>query len=251
MGSLNDLVRESLATKDIRPTTRRSYLVALAPFMHLDAEWLSVADLREVLDGIQNQNTRRKAVIALKSLVPLPAVKALRVPEAVAKSYNLPDETTLRLALLTTPHQTRCLLMMYVGLRLGEACAVTKDSLDGVWLTVDKQVDETSRRIVPVKTTTERVPVPDWLVPMVLGLTTPGSPKALRKSLSRAGERCGIRLNPHQLRHWCATSLVKRGTDPSVVQRLMRHKDIRITFKVYNQVNQEDLLSNIRDFGRL
>lgn len=250
MGSLEDVVRASLATKDIRPSTRRSYLVALQPFMHMNMEWLSVVDLREGLDSIGNQNSRRKAVIAMKSLVPHPAVQALKVPEAVPKVYDLPDETTLRLALLTSTHQTRALLMMYGGLRLGEACAVTTADLEGQWLDISKQVDETTRRIVPVKTTSGRVPLPEWLVPQVQALTQVANPKAVRKSLARAGRRVGVDLNPHQLRHWYATTLVKKGLSPSVVQRLLRHKNIAMTFKVYTQVAQADLTSAVGDLGQ-
>jgi len=49
----------------------------------------------------------------------------------VPRRYVLPDEDTLRLALMTTPHETRGLLMMYCALRLGEACAVTSRDVAG------------------------------------------------------------------------------------------------------------------------
>jgi hypothetical protein len=53
---------------------------------------------------------------------------------------------------LTCPHETRLLLAMYAGLRLGELSATTHEDLQGRWLTVARQVDETTRRLVPVKT---------------------------------------------------------------------------------------------------
>lgn len=251
MGSVSDAVHQSLMLKDIRPGTRRSYLQCLQPFMDLEMESLSVSALNEILSTIPNQNTRRKVVIALKSCVDHPAVKVLKVPAQLAKSYDLPDEMTLRLAIMTSPHATRALLMMYAGLRLGEACAVTKDSLQGRWLNVSVQVDETTRRVVPVKTSAERVPLPQWLIPQVETLTEVGNPKAVRKALANAGKRVGIHLNPHQLRHWYATTLVRAGNNPSVVQRLLRHKDIRVTFRVYNQVRSIDLEDAIDEMGRL
>lgn len=251
VGSLAEEIQKSLVLKDIRPGTRRSYLSSLRPFYDLNMETLTVSALHEVLYDIQNQNSRRKTIIALKSLVPHPAVKALRVPEATSRVYDLPDETSLRLALMTCTHETRALLMAYAGLRCGEACAVTAASLDGRWLVVDRQMDELTRKVVPVKTTAARVPLPLWLVPHVSALEVPVNPKAVRKSLSRAGKRVGLDLNPHQLRHWYATTLVNRGTPPNVVQRLMRHKDIRVTFKVYAQVAQADLTTVVDDLGRL
>lgn len=251
MGSLHDEMHRSLILKDIRPGTRRSYVSSLRPFFHLDLDALTVVDLNEVLYAISNQNTRRKTIVALKSLVAHPAVKALRVPEATSRVYDLPDETTLRLALMTCTHETRALLMAYAGLRCGEACAVTGNDLDGRWLVIDKQVDETSRKVVPGKTNAARVPLPSWLVPLVASLDTEVNPKAVRKSLARAGKRVGVPLNPHQLRHWYATTLVKRGTPPNLVQQLMRHRDIRVTFKVYAQVAQGDLTAVVDDLGRL
>jgi integrase len=249
VGSLFDEMQRSLVLKDIRAGTRRSYLCSLKPFEQMDMETLTVSSLNEVLNVIGNQNTRRKTVIALKSLVDHPAVKTLRVPAAISKVYDLPDETTLRLALMTCTHETRALLMAYAGLRCGEACAVTSASLEGRWLMVDKQVDELTRNLVPVKTTAARVPLPLWLVPHVEGLSEPVNPKAVRKSLARAGTRVGIHLNPHQLRHWYATTLVRQGVPPNVVQRLMRHADIRVTFRVYAQVSQGDLTSVVDELG--
>jgi hypothetical protein len=146
-----------MALKDIRPSTRRSYLVALKPFFDMEVDALNVPDLNAILLGISNQNSRRKAVIALKACLDHPAVSALRVPEPVSRSYDLPDETTIRLALMTCPHETRLLLGMYAGLRLGELSATTHDDLQGRWLTVARQVDETTRRLVPVKTGEGRV----------------------------------------------------------------------------------------------
>lgn len=116
---------DSLVTKDVRPSTRRQYLISLRSFFDLDTDTLAVADLNDILSGMTNQNTRRKCVIALKACVDHPAVKALRVPAAIPRDYDLPDESTLRLALLTCPHETRLLLAMYGGLRLGELAAIT------------------------------------------------------------------------------------------------------------------------------
>lgn len=245
MGSVGQHVLEALVTKDIRPNTRRSYLVALQPFWGLAMDSLTVSDLNEVLYSIENQNTRRKAVIALRACVDHRAVKALRVPDANPRVYNLPDEDTLRLALMTCPHETRALLMAYGGLRLGEACAVTFKSLDGQWLRVDRQVDETTRKLVPVKTTAGRVPIPTWLVPQVQTLTEVGSPKAVRKALAASGKRVGIHVNPAMLRTWYCNRLIGLGQPPQVVQALMRHKNVRVTFTHYAQAAKADLTSAI------
>ena len=63
-----------------------------------------------------------------------------KIPRGVPRHYDLPDEDTLRLALMTSPHEIRGLLMAYAGLRLGEACAITRLDVAGDRLRVDKQV---------------------------------------------------------------------------------------------------------------
>jgi hypothetical protein len=119
-GSLRQTVQAALVTKDFRPSTRRQYLIGLRAFMDPDTDSLCVADLNEILLTVSNQNTRRTTIIALKACVDHPAVEALRVPAAIPRDYKLPDESTRRLALITCPHETRLLLAMYGGLRLGE-----------------------------------------------------------------------------------------------------------------------------------
>ena len=249
MGSLSEHVRQTLMTKDIRPSTRRTYEYGLRPFMDMDLDTLTVSDLNEVLLSIPNQNTRRRVVIALKACVDHPAVKALRYPESVPKVYDLPSEETIRLALMTCPHETRGLLMMYCGLRVGEALAISKDNLTGNMLRVTHQKNDAGS-LVPVKTTADAIPVPDFLVPLVAVLEpSTVSVKAVRKAMLNAGKRVGIHLNPHMLRHWYATTLINNKVPPHLVQRLMRHKNIRVTLGVYAQVGRGDLYGVVKDLG--
>jgi integrase len=198
-----------------------------------------------------NQNTRRKCIIALRALVDHPAVKALRVPAAIPREYNLPEEATLRLALMTCPHETRLLLAMYGGLRLGELCAATREDMNGRWLTVERQIDETTRRVMPTKSTAARVPLPLWLAERAQGLSGQASPKAVRKALLNAGRRVGIHLNPHQLRTWYCNHLIDQGLPPHVVQKLMRHANVKITFTHYARAASSDLERAVSDLGWL
>jgi integrase len=219
--------------------------------MELELDELNVPDLNHLLLQISNQNSRRKAVIALKACVDHPAVRVLRVPAPVPRDYNLPDETTIRLALMTCPHETRLLLAMYGGLRLGELAATTKTDLEGRWLSVTRQVDETTRRLVPVKTGADRVPLPAWLAERVQTLSEPGSPKAIRKALANAGRRLGVHLNPHQLRTWYCNHLINQGLPPHVVQKLMRHANVKVTFTHYAKAAAGDLENAVKNLGSL
>ena len=43
------------------------------------------------------------------------------------------------------------------------------------------------------------------------------------------------------LRHWFATDMIKRGINPEIARRQLRHKNIETTMKIYVQVNDQDL----------
>lgn len=209
--------------------------------------WNTDPSQEEALDklfSIDNPNTRRAAVIALRSIFGW----SIKIPKGIPRRYVLPDEDTLRLALMTSPHEARGLLMMYAGLRIGEACAITVKDLEGDRLRVDKQVQQLHRkgqeticRIGPVKASVATVVIPDLLIPYVKSLDETVKPDAVRESIRRAGSKVGIHLNPHQLRHWYATTLLDRGAPVSLVSRAMRHSDPSVTLRTYAQVRDGDV----------
>lgn len=238
--------RERLLTvaleRDLRRSTVLSYERLLGRIGALDED-LSKEDALDRLYNVDNPNTRRALVIALRSVYGW----SLKIPKAVPRRYDLPDEDTLRLALMTTPHEVRGLLMMYGGLRVGEACAVTPKDVDGDRLTIDKQIQQlhrtgepTTLRRSPVKATVATVVIPWWLAPMINSLPSDGplcKPDAVRESLRRAGIKVGIQLNPHLLRHWFATTMIQRGVALPIVQQQMRHSDIAVTLRTYVQTD--------------
>ncbi len=90
--------------------------------------------------------------------------------------------TRLRLALMTSPHEVRGLLMMYAGLRIGEACAVTMQSVSRrpayAWTSRSSQLHRTGHptitRIGPVKTSEATFIIPHWLTGLTLTLQRDG-----------------------------------------------------------------------------
>lgn len=228
--------------RDLRKSTVIEYQRCLRRVGILDAdeETVSVEALTESLWSITNPNTRRNTAIAIRAVLGFP----LRIPKAVSRTYDLPDEDTLRLALMTSPHEMRGLLMMYGGLRLGESCAVTRADVNGDRLTVDKQIQalrETGKPTIVhttrVKTVEAAIVIPRWLAERVESVTETAKPDGVRESLRRAGSRVGIALNPHQLRHWYATTALERGVPMMVVSRQLRHSDVATTLRTYTQHN--------------
>jgi site-specific recombinase XerC len=47
------------------------------------------------------------------------------------------------------------------------------------------------------------------------------------------------------LRHWFATDMIKRGVNPEIARRQLRHKNIETTMKIYVQVNDLDLIASL------
>ena len=72
---------------------------------------------------------------------------------------------------------------------------------------------------------------------------TPYSARSLQQVLTTAKERAGI-MKPgsiHALRHSFATHLVDRGTDVTIIQKIMGHNDIKTTMR-YLHTSNKDLL---------
>lgn len=226
--------------RDLRKSTVIEYKRCLARVGLLDADVadVSLEAVSEALWEITNPNTRRNTAIALRAVLGLP----IRIPRPVPRRYDLPDEDTLRLALMTCPYEVRGLLMMYAGLRLGEACAITRNDVSGDRLTVDKQIQalrETGKPTVVhttrVKTVEAAIVIPLWLADRLQDVTDTDKPDSVRESIRRAGKRVGITLNPHQMRHWWATTALERGVPLVVVSKQLRHSDIATTLRTYAQ----------------
>lgn len=246
---IRTLCDQAATERNLRQGTVFSYRRLLLAIGITD-DSLSLEEVQARLFELDNASTRRATVIAVRAVLG----HKIKIPKAPKRSYVLPDESTLRLALMTSPHHVRGLLMMYAGLRVGEACAVTPRQLNGDRLLVDRQIVELYAspretggnavrvcRLGPVKGSEASVVVPFWLLPYVETLTDTVVPSRVRESLRRAGHKVGVHLNPHALRHWYATTLLERGAPLTLVQAQMRHSDIAVTLRAYSEYRDEDI----------
>jgi integrase len=146
---------------------------------------------------------------------------------------------------------------MFGGLRVGEACAVTPEKLSGDYLDVNQAYSQDGLHLGSPKTY-GKILLPHWLAEEVknmqpeqlwtLGRTTKLVSHSCYK-LSR-GEKFknlsgGKTVNPHMLRHWYATDMIRRGVNPEVVRRQMRHKNVSVTLKIYTQVKSEEIEASL------
>jgi len=160
-----------------------------------------------------------------------------------------------------------CMLFeLFMGLRVGEALALTTHDIDlqNKLLNVHRTLtmDETGNPIMGSTTKTyagKRVlPIPNFLIPnfieqMNIANERPDNEDKLlfmgetnkyahRESVNQHLKRimkdlCGITdVSTHTLRHTFGTRCIESGMAPVVVQRLMGHKDIRITLNTYTSI---------------
>lgn len=245
------LVRQQLhqvaLDRGLRESTLRSYegMLRRAGLLDREADSVSLSEALELAWELPNPNVRRSFVICLRSVLGL----EVKVPRGVPRRYDLPSEDTLRLAFMQSrKYETRFLLMAFAGLRVGEACAVTGRDVSGDRLTVDKQVVELYRtgqprsvRIGPGKSAAADVTVPWWLAERTASLRDTVVPSNVRNVLLWCGKRVGVRLNPHQLRHWYATTLLERGAPLALVSRQMRHSDVSVTLRTYAEFRESQI----------
>lgn len=247
--SIGDFAVATLSSRLIRHSTLESYLQAIRLLGLWDEplDSMSVQMLYQKLIDVPNVNTRRKYTVALRSIFrDFAEARALRIPKSVPRIYELPSEDTLRFVLALCPYELQGLLMMYGGLRCGEACATSPSDVRGNVLQVRRQRYQNGR-LAEAKTVGEVV-IPTWLSDRLLSMqpavVTPGS---VRESFRRYGKKAGIDLNPHLLRHWYATALVRHRINPEIARRQMRHADLKTTLGYYAQITKDDIQNVVTD----
>jgi hypothetical protein len=146
---------------------------------------------------------------------------------------------------------------MYAGLLVGEACAVTPSKLEGNYLDVNEAYSQDGLHLGSPKTY-GKVLLPEWLADEVrnmrpedfwhIGMTTKlvsGSIYKLSRNRKWKALTGNKPVNPHMLRHFYATEMIKRGVNPEIVRRQMRHKNVSTTLRIYTQVRTEELESSL------
>lgn len=166
-------------------------------------------------------------------------------------------------------------LLLYTGLRIGEACALTYADIDrdAKTITVDKQVVwignqpqlQTTKTANGIRTVVLLQPLLDILPNgkpdeyVIGGEKTPITRNAFRcrwlkwcESVNLSHTKAVIRdkkqaqiseadITPHQLRHNYATMLWEAGISPEIAQQLMGHSDIHTTQQLYLDIKKSHL----------
>ena len=158
------------------------------------------------------------------------------------------------------------LIQMYMGLRVGEALALTMNDIDLKYKRVNIHrtltTDENNAVIMGNKTKTYAgmrvVPIPDFIYPYIVEqmkiadsqenneeklLFKPSNSKYTKRSNVNSELRRILKkefnitdISTHSLRHTFGTRCIESGMAPVVVQKLMGHTDVGVTLNTYTSV---------------
>ena len=257
---VSEYATEVINTRPYKYQTRQTFFKDLKRLgvWDLEVEQVNSALIRDVVEQLTTQSTRKRLYITARSIFrDLGICQDLPNLEAEGKIYDIPPQEQLEWLIEKSKYRLQLLLCMFGGLRVGEACAVTPEKLSGDYLDVNQAYSQDGLHLGSPKTY-GKILLPHWLAEEVqnmkpdqywqLGKTTKLVSHSCYK-LSR-GEKFrkmtgGKTVNPHMLRHWYATDMIRRGVNPEVVRRQMRHKNVSVTLKIYTQVRSEEVEASL------
>jgi integrase len=257
---VSEYATEVINTRPYKYQTRQTYIKDLhrLGIWDLDVQEVNSALIRNIVEKVTTQSTRKRLFITARSIFKdLNICQDLPNLEAEGKIYDIPKQEELEWLIEKSKYRLQLLLCMFGGLRVGEACAVTPDKISGNYLDVNQAYSQDGLHLGSPKTY-GKILLPDWLADEVrnmrpeqlwtLGRTTKLVSHSCYK-LSRGDKfkklTGGKTVNPHMLRHWYATDMIRRGVNPEVVRRQMRHKNVSVTLKIYTQVRSEEVEASL------
>jgi len=248
-------------SKALKSNTKIGYIRAFKRLGIWDMEISSItaALIMEKVKALRSQPTKNTTLIAVKSIFKeVNDCSLLKVKRPMfGKVYDLPSQEALEWAINRSRFRLQYLFMMYAGLRLSEACAMTIKKLQGhegyYWLLVDEGLDLEGKEYSDAKTV-GKVMIPDWLaLEMKNAKPSDWFPKngkpawvsayLRRTAVTKEWKKISNNkpITPHMLRHWFATDMIKRGVNPEVARRQMRHSSPLTTLMVYTQVKSDEI----------
>lgn len=251
---VSEYATQVISNRPLKYGTRISYVKAIksAGIWDLDISELNSALVLDKVDQMRSHNVKKNIYICLRSIFKdLGLFSDLPILNGIPKIYDFPSQEELHRTIDRSKYRRILYLCMYGGLRVGEACAVTPDHLNGDYLTVDKAFSQDGKHLGSPKTY-GKVLLPTWLADEIremrpdeywkLGMSTQLVSWACGNLSKRSARK---RINPHMLRHWFATDMIRRGVNPEIARRQLRHKNIETTMKIYVQVNESDLAAAV------
>lgn len=257
---VSEYATQVINTRPYKYQTRQTYIKDLKRLgiWDLDVSEVNSALIRDIVEKVTTQSTRKRLFITARSVFKeLGICQDLPNLEAEGKVYDIPTQEELEWLIDKSKYRLQLLLCMFGGLRVGEACAVTPEKLSGDYLDVNQAYSQDGLQLGSPKTY-GKILLPTWLANEVrnmqpdqywkIGTTTKLVSHSCYKISHGAKFKAmtgGKSVNPHMLRHWYATDMIRRGVNPEVVRRQMRHKNVSVTLKIYTQVRSEEIEASL------
>lgn len=214
--------------------------------------------IRNRVEIIPTLSTRKRLFITARTIFKeVGKCQDLPQLQVQGKIYDLPSQDQLEWIIGKSKYRIQLLLCMYAGLRVGEACAITPKKIQGDYLIIDQAYSQDGKHLGSPKSY-GKVRIPEWLVKEVrdmdesqiwqIGIPTSRVTHScfkLSKNRHWVEITNGKKFNPHMLRHWYATDMIRRGISPEIVRRQMRHANVNVTLQIYTQIKDEELVNSL------
>jgi integrase/recombinase XerD len=177
-------------------------------------------------------------------------------PILLPKVFNQDDIATIINSVTNKKHKTMLMLSYSAGLRVSEVVSLRTYDIDSGRMTIfisrakgkkDRMVTLSPVLLVMLRDYALQYK-PDKKGYLFEGSVkgTPYSTRSLHEVIQAAKKKAGI-MKPgsiHSLRHSFATHLIERGTDVTMIQKLLGHNDLKTTLR-YLHTSNRDLLKVI------
>jgi len=146
--------------------------------------------------------------------------------------------------------QTWAKFLANTGLRVTEFCELTWSAVDSEFASISLKGKGRKVRTIPLNQVCRDILVnlkasnPNTLYPIHLSKSGDKlSRHQVRDRCLQIAKRVGIpRFGPHSLRHYFATTLLKRGVSLKNVSLLLGHSSVHITETIYIHILPKDLI---------
>lgn len=173
--------------------------------------------------------------------------------QQLPKVFSQNDVTAIINSIHNVKHKTMVMLAYSAGLRVSEVVALKTYQVDSSRMTIFLQAAKGKKDRVVTLSPVLLVMLREYAREYKPGKRgylfegvekgTPYSTRSLQEVLAKAKKKAGV-MKPgsvHSLRHSFATHLVERGTDVTMLQKLLGHNDLKTTM-LYLHTSNKDLL---------
>jgi len=273
------MMKEKLVLKGYSPNTLRTYMSEMMVFTStlskVAAHSLTTERVKDYLlyCHVQlnlSENTIHSRMNALKFYyeqvlgrekffweIPRP-----KKPYLLPNFFNQDEIVAILNGTVNIKHKAMLMLAYSSGLRVSEVIAIKTYNIDSKRMCIKiEQAKGKKDRMVALSPVLlvmlreyckEFMPKKDGYLFEGQNEGLPYGIRSLQEVLTAAKQRAGI-LKPgsiHALRHSFATHLVDRGTDVTIIQKLMGHNDLKTTMR-YLHISNKDLLKIISPLDNL